>query len=155
MNKKTLNILLVLFLIIIISIFAFVVFSRKIEAPVDTTNNNDSMIAMMSDTIVVSNPTNGQVLDTKSIKLTGKARGSWYFEGSAPVEIRDINNNLLKETYITAQGEWMTTEFVSFEGETNFTLPSGITSGFIIFKNSNASGEPQYDKKLVIPVKFK
>jgi len=50
-----------------------------------------------------------------------------------------------------ATTEWMTSGPVDFEGNLDFTgLPKGLA--YVEIHNDNASGEPQYDKSILIPV---
>ena len=65
--------------------------------------------------ISVSTPKKNAVVSSP-IELAGKARGTWYFEASAPVKLLDKEGNLLAQSYVTAQGEWMTEDFVDFKG---------------------------------------
>ena len=55
--------------------------------------------------------------------------------------------------YVTAQGDWMTEDFVQFEGSLNFTARPD-TTGTLILEKDNPSGLPQHDDELRVPVKF-
>ncbi|MCM4160743.1 hypothetical protein FHG64_04865 [Antarcticibacterium flavum] len=90
---------------------------------------------------------------TSPVKIGGQAKGYWFFEAVAPVELVDEDHRLLGEGTVTAQGEWMTEDFVPFEGSLEFEKPSK-EKGCLIFKRANASGKPEHDRALYIPVKF-
>lgn len=114
----------------------------------DPNSNNQDV----SDLIQVTSPTMNEQVDSPLI-ITGKARGTWYFEASFPIKIYDANNNLLGTTTAAAQSDWMTEDFVNFTASLNFTLPT-TTTGTIVLHNDNPSGLPQNDKSLTIPVTF-
>ncbi len=86
--------------------------------------------------------------------IKGEARGNWYFEASFPVELQDVNGVKIAEWYATAEGEWMTEEFVPFTTTLNFEIPAGMKSGTLILRKDNASGLPEHDDALTIPVLF-
>ncbi len=91
--------------------------------------------------------------------IAGEARGNWFFEASFPVILTDWDGKIIAEGIATADGEWMTTEFVPFKAELTFNLSdiSGQYSnrGTLILKKDNPSGLPEHDDALEIPVKIK
>lgn len=88
------------------------------------------------------------------LKIQGEARGNWLFEATAPVELVDENFKSVSKSYIKASdSEWMTEDFVNIEGTLDFEKPNTPT-GFLIFKKANASGKPELDRTIRIPVKF-
>ncbi len=120
--------------------------------PAVNTPTNQGNAAAMADLIVATSPTPGQKISSP-VKVTGKARGSWYFEASFPVEVVDANGNSLGRTPAQALGEWMTTEFVDFAASVPFTTPTTAT-GTVILHKDNPSGLPENEKELDIPVTF-
>jgi len=84
--------------------------------------------------------------------ISGKARGSWYFEASFPVKVLDADNKVLAQAPAQAQGDWMTTEYVPFTVTLDFT-PTTAT-GTLVLHNDNPSGLPDKDKELDIPIRF-
>lgn len=105
-----------------------------------------------TDLIRTNNPRPNQKI-TSPLLVTGEARGYWFFEASFPVEIYDSNNNLLGIGVAQAQGEWMTTDFVSFSVTLQFST-SPTPTGTLILKRDNPSGLPENDDQLIIPVLF-
>jgi len=109
--------------------------------------------------IQVTAPQSAQTISSP-LQLAGQATGPWYFEASAPVELRDWQGNVIAQSYITAQGDWMVTNFVAFTGDITFTSPYTAgdpiaqQQGTLVFKKSNPSGEPQFDDELIVPVLF-
>ncbi len=83
--------------------------------------------------------------------VTGAIKGAYFFEANVLLNILDKDKNLLRASHGNATTDWMTAEPVSFEGTLDFTgLPLG--PAYIEIHNDNASGEPQYDKSILIPV---
>ena len=97
-------------------------------------------------------PTEGSVVSSP-VRVTGQARGSWYFEASFPVKVYDANGKLLGSGPAQAQSDWMTEDFVSFVASITFTQPTTAT-GKIVLENDNPSGLPENSKSVEIPVKF-
>lgn len=86
--------------------------------------------------------------------LRGEARGTWYFEASFPVRLLDAGGQEIAVTYATAQGEWMTTQFVPFTSTVTFVSPPAGTAGTLVLVKDNPSGEPEFDDERRIPVVF-
>ena len=102
-----------------------------------------------ADLIVPELPFPGAVTG-KEFSVIGTARGNWYFEASFPIDVLDKDGNILVQTYATAQGEWMTTDFVPFKGEVK--VPETYTGpATLVLKYSNASGEPERDASISFP----
>jgi len=120
-------------------------------AQVETAQTNQMITPTM--------PVAGQVV-TSPLQLTGQAVGPWFFEASAPVEILDWQGNVIATSYVTAQGNWMTTNFVAFTGNITFTSPYNPgdpvawKQGSLVFKKDNPSGEPQNDDQIIVPIQF-
>ncbi len=144
-------------LIIILVVFG-VLFSKskKIEAPTNSEiikEQKNDIDSKMGEYIIISSPVSYETIKSP-LKINGKARGNWFFEGSAPVEITDEEGNIINKKYITAEGEWMTTNFVPFSGEMSFTVPEGTKSGYIVFIKDNPSGDAKFDMSFRLPVRF-
>ncbi|MFA5966943.1 MAG: Gmad2 immunoglobulin-like domain-containing protein [Patescibacteria group bacterium] len=93
-------------------------------------------------------------LISSPLKITGRARGNWFFEASFPIQLLDQNSKRLAEVVATAQGDWMTTDLVPFTAELTFTTPAGDT-GQLVLNRDNPSGLPENDAQLIIPVRFR
>lgn len=113
------------------------------------------MIDAKRDLIVVDVP-QAYATVTTPLQVTGKARGYWYFEASFPIIVTDWDGLIIGEGYATAEGDWMTEDFVPFTATVDFTLPpdTPYRRGTIIFKKDNPSGLPEHDDALEIPVQF-
>ena len=118
-------------------------------------------ISSKEDLIVVHDPKPLSIISSPLV-VRGEARGTWYFEASFPITLVDWDGRIIAESFATAQDEWMTEEFVPFEGEIEFENPSfpGADDGHfsrrgtIIFQKDNPSGLPEHDDALEIPVWF-
>jgi hypothetical protein len=87
--------------------------------------------------------------DTKVFSVTGQAPGNWFFEASAPIMVVDPEGNKLAQSYIQAEGDWMTTELVSFKGEIRITSSYAGPATLVLMKD-NPSGLPEHDDSLEI-----
>lgn len=106
----------------------------------------------LRDEIVVDTPFPGQML-MSAFPVRGKARGSWFFEGTFSGELVDATGSTLGTVQLRATGEWMTTEFVPFTGQLIFKAPVADT-GILKLRNANPSGLSEKQKELVIPIIF-
>ena len=109
------------------------------------------------DLIVITSPVPGTEI-TSPLTVTGEARGYWFFEAVFPLILTDWDGRIIAEGYASAEGEWMTEDFVPFTGTLEFTeLGKDVYShrGTLIFKKDNPSGEPQFDDALEMPVMIK
>ncbi len=107
--------------------------------------------ASTGDGIVIDLPRSNDLISSP-LAVTGKARGVWFFEASLPLLLVDENGNRIAESYATAQGEWMTTEFVPLKGSISFVTDA--QNGFLLVRKDNPSGLPEHDAELKIPVRF-
>lgn len=151
---------ILLFVIVLFGITAFIlVVSAPTETTAPTTQNPGDFLgpqpapAAEHDLIRVTAPKAGQKISSP-LSITGQARGNWYFEASFPITLTDAEGNIIAQKYATAQGEWMTTDFVPFEGTLEFTVPAGVTRGYLILQKDNPSGEARFDDQIELPVTF-
>ena len=88
------------------------------------------------------------------LHISGKARGSWYFEASFPVELQDTKGRVIAQGAAKAQSDWMTNNFVSYQLDLTYpTQPKG-SKGTLLLKKDNPSGDPAKDDSLIVPVVF-
>ena len=107
-----------------------------------------------ADRIRIENPRPNEVISSP-LTIRGQARGTWYFEGDFPVSLKDGEGNeiRLEPPYVSAQGEWMTENFVPYEKTVRFELPK-TAAGLLILHKDNPSGRRELDDQLIVPVKF-
>lgn len=86
------------------------------------------------------------------VTVQGKARGSWFSEGTLPIEITDSHNIVIAKAPAQADSEWMTTDYVNFSVTIPFSTKQPF--GFIVIKKDNPSGLPENDAQFKIPVMF-
>lgn len=104
--------------------------------------------------IVLDYPAVASVVSSP-LTVRGKARGTWYFEASFPIMIVDWDGKIIGQGIATAQDDWMTEDFVDFEGEITFDQPEYGSRGALILKKDNPSGLPENDDALEVPIFFK
>jgi Immunoglobulin-like domain of bacterial spore germination len=104
-----------------------------------------------ADLIKLVSPVPGGVIEN-GVTVSGQARGQWFFEASFPVVLTNWDGLIIAEGIATAEGEWMTTEFVPFSATLNFVNPYSegnpdyMKGGSLILKKDNPSGLPENDK---------
>ncbi|MEI6711445.1 MAG: Gmad2 immunoglobulin-like domain-containing protein [bacterium] len=158
--KRILPLLGVLGIVIVLVYFFF---TQKVHAPtivVDIPTTTSQQTTLSSETtntptqvIEVTSPRPNDSIKSPLI-LTGKARGSWYFEASFPIELRDANNVLIAKAVGQAQGDWMTENMVPFTATITFPAQPQGSHGMITLKNDNPSGEPEKSMMFDVPVTF-
>ena len=108
--------------------------------------------ASKDDLIVVDAPLPNALVESPLV-ISGRARGTWYFEASFPVKLYDAAGTLLSVTPAQADGEWMTEAYVPFSVTLTFAAPTTPT-GTLVLEKDNPSGLPQHANELRIPVRF-
>jgi hypothetical protein len=111
--------------------------------------------AISSSTLIVAESPLPNTAITSPVSITGKARGTWYFEATFPIEIIDAKDNVVGQGAAQAQGDWMTQDFVPFTASITFTKQPTGSVGTIVLKKDNPSGNPANDRQITIPVTFK
>ena len=92
---------------------------------------------------------------TSPLTITGEVPGSWSFEASFPVQVTDADGTLLVEAVGQVEGDWMTDEMVPFSVTLEFESPPGDSAeGFLVLVKANASGLPEHDDSVRIPITF-
>lgn len=104
-----------------------------------------------ADMIVVYSPAPGSTI-VSPVVVRGRARGTWFFEGDFPMVIIDASGRVIGQSYCTAQGPWMTKEFVTFEGKITFEKTTSSGNAVLLLKKDNPTGKPEKDDALEIPL---
>ena len=105
------------------------------------------------DLITLEVPRPGERVDSP-LTVRGAARGSWYFEGDFPVNLTDWDGRIIAEGVASAQGPWMTRDFVPFVATLELTPPEYGDHGFLILRKANPTGLPRHDDAYEIRVRF-
>ena len=122
---------------------------KVVEAPVEDAGNAPEK----KDLIRVTNISTHDTLQSP-VTVMGEARGTWYFEASFPVELLDAEDNVLAQGTAQAQSDWMTENFVPFHITLTFVPPASGTTGTLVLRKDNPSGDPLRDDALLIPIQF-
>ena len=93
----------------------------------------------------------------KDFSVIGRARGTWFFEGSFPVKV--IAQDGAQKGKVLSTGiaqvkpgeNWMTEDFVSFKADIKVPQ-SYIGKANIVLQKDNPSGLPEHDASVTIPV---
>ncbi len=105
--------------------------------------------------VKLTSPTDGQEIQSP-LTVEGEASGSWFFEGDFPVILTDWDGRIIAQGIATAEGDWMTENYVPFKATLEFTPDTTVSNrGSLILKKDNPSGLPQYDDAFEITVFFK
>lgn len=143
---KNLALPISVFMIAVAAGVALIILPGKSQAP--------TVVDLHADLIVVDSPkAEGSI--SSPVTITGKARGTWYFEASFPVNILDASGKVIAEVPAQAQSDWMTSEFVPFEATLAFPAQPAGSNGSIVLKKDNPSGLPEHDDSITIPIVFK
>jgi immunoglobulin-like protein involved in spore germination len=139
-------------LLILIIVFFFVCVQLKNKE--GFLSNNIIYAPIINEPIKLDLPIPGSKISSP-LFISGIAKGTWFFEGDAPVILTDWDGLIISEGYITAKEDWMTEEFVPFEGVLEFEVPEYGERGSLILRKDNPSGLPEYDDALEISILFK
>lgn len=92
---------------------------------------------------------------TSPLTLSGEVPGTWSFEASFPVQLLDAEGRVLGDAAAQLNGDWMTDEMVPFSVTVEFESPPGDgADGFLTLVKANASGLPEHDDSVRIPITF-
>ena len=103
--------------------------------------------------VVIDQPNENESVSSP-INITGQAPGYWFFEATAPVDVVNWDGLIIGEGFIQADGDWMTTNLVNFTGTVSYTFDPNSPSdqGWLILRRHNASGLPENDAAVEIPI---
>lgn len=88
---------------------------------------------------------------TSPLRVTGEARGVWFFEATFPIELLGPDGVAIASGRATATGDWMTTGFVPFEAEIPYEIEAPVVATLVL-RRDNPSGLPQNDAAAAYPV---
>ncbi len=152
--NKNIKIVLILIIVGLGVFFAYPSFSKK-PLVVEDQPSAKPVLVSKDDLIYVDTPAIESTV-SNPITISGKARGGWYFEASFPVLVTNWEGLVIGEGYATAQGDWMTNDFVPFKTEISYDASKlgSYEYGNLILQKSNASGDPERDDALTIKIKL-
>ncbi len=119
----------------------------------DATKQPTFFIVSDTEQVFIEEPFSEDMIES-TVTFSGSASGTWFFEGDFPVTLVDDNDVVLGQSFATAEGEWMTTEPVTFSGGLALTQAPTSTTGRLVFSKDNPSGLPEHDASVSLPVVF-
>ena len=150
MNLIKNKFLLIIFSLVLILglLIILIIYNKKNKFSQDIVQN----ISQNSSDILIFSPKENQKIKSPLL-IQGKAKGNWFFESEFTSELYDDENNLLGSAILKAKDNWMTENFVPFEGELDFKQPK-TRGGKLLFLSANPSGIAEHQKVYSVPVKF-
>lgn len=126
----------------------------KVDQKVDNLDKTEQIYK--DSNIEVNLPYIGAVVG-KDFSVIGRARGTWFFEGSFPIKV--IAQDGAQKGKVLSTGiaqvkpgeNWMTEDFVSFKADIKVPQ-SYIGKANIVLQKDNPSGLPEHDASITIPV---
>ncbi len=106
--------------------------------------------APLSSRVMVTSPQKDQAVGHTFV-VAGTAPGPWFFEAQFPMQVRDMEGNVIGRALATAQGEWMTEQQVTFTATMNIDSTYSGPAKLILIKD-NPSGMPEHDDAVEIPI---
>ncbi len=164
-NSKVNTILL--FVLIILMIMAIVIMLKNKDTylPILKENNKDTIVTIDKTMPIVFDKS--KILGNKNdlisfsiepntkvngiISYRGIIKGAYFFEGNILMNVLNMDKKVILKSNAVAKSDWMTAGPVDFEGNIDFTnLEKG--PAYIEIHNDNASGLPENDKSILIPI---
>lgn len=125
------------------------------EPATNTENTDETAVPVTHNDIIRVDTPLPEATISSPLTVSGEARGTWFFEGDFPVILTDWNGLIIAEGYATADGQWMTEEYVPFSATLTFTPDTNVSDrGSLILQKSNPSGLPENDDALEYTVYF-
>lgn len=148
MTKKIAAAFFIAVVLVVVAVAVFLWLSPA-TAPTPTAEQTSVDPALVNPVVVVTPQPN--VTITSPLTVLGQAKGTWFFEGSFPVELRSADGVVIAQGVAAADGDWMTENFVPFSVTLTFTPPA-TGGGELILRKDNPSGDPEKDAQVAIPV---
>jgi hypothetical protein len=141
-------------LIILAGVLVLVTLIRVSGTPNVSDTNIETPMGAIGDVenLVQVSVVPGSVLSGEQT-VTGVLTGAYFFEANARGSLVGADGTVFTEFPITATSDWMTAEEVSFT-TTFSTANTTAGPGYLRIANDNASGDPQFDRYIDIPVIF-
>ena len=141
---------LLLVVIVVLTYFLITLPAPALNSQATSTTTGTETIATSTNTVVVIDAPKSGALVSKTFSVTGSAPGTWYFEASFPIEVRDPSGLMAGTGHATALSDWMTTAQVPFKADITVTGYSG--PAVLVLKKDNPSGLPQNDGSMTLPI---
>ncbi|OGC59583.1 hypothetical protein A2380_00135 [candidate division WWE3 bacterium RIFOXYB1_FULL_43_24] len=146
MNKRPFALLLILTVVTCIGLIV----TFKINGQL--TNIFNIQTPAETPEIIVDYPQPDDVVGNPLI-VRGRARGSWFFEGTFPLTLYYGVGGDFVDGYATAKGEWMTEDYVEFEAVLNYMVPP-TNDGLLSLQRNNPSDLEGLHDSIQVKVRF-
>ena len=131
--------------------------SPAIVVPATSTNSTNSEETPtsgsqkpLSSRVIVTTPQAKSTVG-RTFTVAGVAPGPWFFEAQFPIQVRDVDGNVIGRTNGTAQGDWMTEKLVTFTATIQIDATYHGPAKLILMKD-NPSGMPENDDAIEVPI---
>jgi hypothetical protein len=115
--------------------------------------SGEEVLSEKGNKLVLDSLKDGDTVD-EGFEVKGSVSGSWFFEGSFPVRVLNMQGEIVKSIPVTTQDDWMTEDLVSF----SFKLDTQFKGESIVvlrFEKSNPSGLEENDDSVQISITIK
>jgi uncharacterized iron-regulated membrane protein len=152
---------IIVVLLVVIGVLAWFLFTTPASVKTSMAATSTSATSTIKNaTSTASQPLHARVVVTspkqnakvgREFTVAGTAPSQWYFEATFPIQVRDINDNVIGSIGANAQGDWMSSSPVPFTAtvhlDVNYSGPATL-----ILMRDNPSGLPENDDSLEIPI---
>ena len=140
------------FFLLLFTMLLLISCKNESRRTVPVSDHKEKPQANIPDTLIVAHPLPGELISAPET-ISGKALGTWFFEGSFAIRLLNNNGKEIAVGIAQAQEDWMTEDWVNFSAEIEFQKPTSET-GFLSFEKANPSGKAEFDRSLRFPVRF-
>lgn len=134
-----------------IALKAEVIFTRGLEIASFSVLEDEETGAKKAEPRIFSPEPNALI--TSPLIVKGEAPGTWFFEATLRLRLIDDKGNIIANSWAQADGEWMTENYVPYEGSLEFNTEAEKAELWVL--NDNPSGLPEYEVFVKIPVRLK
>ncbi len=110
--------------------------------PAPDAGNGGELQKFSSENVRVDSPRIGEAV-SKTFRVVGEVRGNWTFEANLPMKVLDPSGEQIGVGFGMTTEDWMTTEFVPFEGKVEVKDYTGPAK--LVLMKDNPSGLPEND----------
>ena len=128
--------------------------SKPVTVGTSTTRMIFTPASAANDIHIDSPIVNATLHPSTPIKLSGQARGSWFFEATFGAELTDAKGKVISVGKVQSQGDWMVDSMVQFTGSIPYVQQPYGSRGYVVLKKDNPSDMRQFDASVKIPVLF-
>ena len=112
--------------------------------------SGEEVLSERGNKLVLENLKDGDTVD-EGFEVKGSVSGSWFFEGTFPVRVLNMQGEIVRSIPVTTQDDWMTEDLVNF----SFKLDTQLEEESIVvlrFEKSNPSGLEENDDFVKVTV---